>query len=188
MRPMPILTVALAALAACASAPKINYFTLGTASPGSVAGAVNLSIGSLRTAPELGRRQIMASVSPTRIEYYAADHWVGEVGDLVRQRLAAAFGPAVEGRRTVGLSGTVLACGEVDGPAGHQAHLKLEIEFREAGTPLYRPPLLVRSYDSITVVDGPGVAPVVDELARAVDRIAAKIARDAAALPSGEGD
>jgi len=187
MKAIPILSVALAVLAACASAPRIDYYTLGTTSPAVGEAAVNITVERLRTTPALSRRQIMVSTSATHIEYYATDHWVGGVGELVRQRLAAAFGTVVAGRRTVELSGNVLACGQVDGPAGPQAHVKLEIAFREGGTPLYRPPLLVRTYEATRPVAGSGVSALVDELATGIDQIASEIARDAASLPAGDG-
>jgi len=165
-------------LCACASAPKIDYYTLGMESSGQIDTAVNLSVERLRTTEALGRSQIMILASPTRIDYYATDHWAGSVGELVQQKLAAEFGPPVDGRRTLIVSGRVLACEQVDGSAGARARVKLEIVVRDAEKSRYQPPLFERSYTSNRPVPGSNPGSVVSELSRCVEDIAAEIAAD----------
>ena len=182
MRLTPFITVALCALCACASAPKIDYYTLGMESSGRVDPAVNLTVERLRTTEALGRSQIMVLASPTRIDYYATDQWAGSVGEMVQQKLAAEFGPPVDGRRTLIVSGKVLACEQVDRPGGAEARVKLEIVVRDAEVPRYQPPLLEKSYSSSRSVSGSNPGSVVEELSRCVEEIAAEIAADVSTL------
>jgi len=182
MRSTPYLTVALCALCACASAPKIDYYTLGMEPSGRVVGAANLSVERLTSTQALGRSQIMVLASPTRIDYYATDHWAGSVGELVQQKLAAEFGPPVDGRRTLVVSGKVLACEQVDRPGGADARVKLEIVVRDAEVPRYQTPLIEKSYSSSRPVSGSNPGSVVEELSRCVEEIAAEIAADVSGL------
>ena len=177
MRRAIVLAVALTA--ACASAPRIDYYTLGTEAAGA-GPAVNVSVQRFRTTEALARRGIMVSLSDTRVAYHGTAQWAEGLGGLVQQRLAAAFGEPVPGRRTVKLSGTVLACEEVIRPAGRRARVQLAVEIRDASLPSYRPPLLVRTYEAQRAVPGEGedVAPVVEALAKDLDEIAGRIAAD----------
>lgn len=167
---------------ACASAPKINYYSLGVESSGEARPAVNLKVERLRTTEALGRSQIMARASATRIEYYAVDQWAGGVGELVQQKLAAEFGPPVEGRTTLVVSGIVVACEQVDNPGGSEARVQLEIVIRDAAEARYQPPLLEKTYAVSREVVGPSVEALVDALSRCVAQIAADIAADVSAL------
>jgi len=182
MRLTPFMTVALCALCACASAPKIDYYTLGMESSGRVDPAVNLSVERLRTTEALGRSQIMVLASPIRIDYYATDHWAGSIGEMVQQKLAAEFGPPVDGRRSLIVSGKVLACEQVDRPGGAEARVKLEIAVRDADVPRYQPALLEKSYSATRAVAGSSPGLVVEELSRCVEDIAAEIAADVSTL------
>ena len=178
MRFTPVLSMILCTLCGCASAPEIDYYTLGMESSGRVEQAVNLSVERLRTTEALGRSQIMVLASPTKVEFYATDHWAGSVGELVQQKLAAEFGPPVDGRRTLIISGKVLACEQVDRSGGAEARVRLEIVVRDAGTPRYQPPLLEKAYASRRPVAGSNPGSVVEELSRCVEEIAAEIAAD----------
>lgn len=182
MRPTPILTLVLCALCGCASAPKIDYYTLGMEPSNRVDPEVNLSVERLRTIEALGRSQIMVLASPTRIDYYATDQWAASIGELVQQKLAAEFGPPVDGRRTLVISGLVLSCEQVDRPGGADARVRLDIVVRDAEVPRYQPPLLEKSYTSTRPVAGSGAGAVVDELSRCVEEIAAEIASDVSGL------
>lgn len=182
MRLTPVMSVALCALCACASAPKIDYYTLGMESSGRVDPAVNLSVERLRTTEALGRSQIMVLASPTRIDYYATDQWAGSIGEMVQQKLAAEFGPPIDGRRTLVVSGKVLACEQVDRPGGVEARVKLEIVVRDADVPRYQPALLEKSYAANRAVAGSSPGLVVEELSRCVEDIAAEIAADVSNL------
>jgi uncharacterized lipoprotein YmbA len=163
---------------ACASAPKINYYSLGVESSGEVQPAVNLKVERLRTTEALGRSQIMIRASATRIEYYAVDQWAGGLGELVQQKLAAEFGPPVEGRKTLKVSGLVVACEQVDGPGGIEARVQLDIVIREASEARYLPPLLERSYQASRGVARPSADAVADALSACVQQIATDIAAD----------
>jgi ABC-type uncharacterized transport system auxiliary subunit len=167
---------------ACASAPKIDYYTLGMEPSGRTEPTVNLSVERFRSTEALGRSQIMVLASPTRIEYYATDHWSGSIGEMVQQKLAAEFGEAVDGRKTLVVSGKVLACEQVDGPEGAEARVRVEIAVRDAEVPRYQPPLLEKSYSSSRPVAGTNPGAVVEELSRCVEDIATEIAADASAL------
>jgi ABC-type uncharacterized transport system auxiliary subunit len=139
---------------------------------------VNLSVERFRTTEALGRSQIMVLMSPTRIEYYATDQWAGSIGELVQQKMAAEFGPPLEGQRTLVLSGTVLSCEQVDLPNGAEARVRLEITVRDAEVPRYQPPVLEKSYASSRPVTGSIPSAVVDQLSRCVEDIAAEVAQD----------
>ncbi len=186
MRRTVLLCLVLVGLTACASTPRINYYTLGTEVSGHSGPPVNVMVERFRTTEALARRGIMVSLSDTRVAYHGTDQWAEGLGGLVQQRLAAAFGPPVAGRRTVKLSGTVLACGEAIRPSGRYALLKLAVEIRDANQPSYKPPLLSRIYEVERPVQGEDVAPVVDELARGLDEIAARIADDLRKLPPSQ--
>jgi len=182
MRAMPVLSVVLCVLSACASAPKIDYYTLGMESSGQTQPDVNLVVERLRTTEALARSQIMISASATQVEYYATDQWAGSVGETVQQKLAAEFGPLVEGRRTLTLSGTVLACEQVDVAGGAEARMKLGIVIRDPEKPRYEAPLLEKNYEARRSVPEPSSAAVVKGLSQCAERIAAEIAADVSTL------
>lgn len=182
MRSTPILVLVVSILGACASAPKIDFFTLGMESSGVSDPAVNLSVERLRTTEALGRNQIMVLASPTRIDYYATDHWAASVGEMVQQKLAAEFGPPVDGRRNMVVSGRVLACEQVDLAGGAEARVKLEIVVRDAEVPRYQAPELEKTYASSRPINGPNPISLVQELSRCVEEIAAAIAEDISSL------
>ena len=182
MRFTPFLAIALCVLCACASAPKIDYYTLGMESSDRVDLAVNVSVERMRTTEALGRSQIMVHASPTRIDYYATDHWAGSVGELVQQKMAAEFGQPIEGRKTLIVSGKVLACEQVDGATGAEARVRLDIVVRDAEVPRYQQPLLEKSYSSNRSVSASNPGSVVSELSRCVEDIAVEIAKDISLL------
>jgi ABC-type uncharacterized transport system auxiliary subunit len=172
----------LCVVCGCASAPKIDYYTLGMDSSGAAEPRVNLTVERFRSTEALGRNQIMVLMSPTRIEYYATDQWAGSLGELVQQKLAAEFGAPIEGRKTLVLSGTVLACEQVDRTNGAEARVKLEVVVRDGDVPRYHPPLLEKSYASSRPVSGSNPASLVEQLSRCVEDIAAEIATDVSSL------
>jgi hypothetical protein len=65
MRLMAVLSTVLCVLSACASAPKIDYYTLGMGSSGQAQSQTNLVVERLLTTEALGRSQIMIQVSAT---------------------------------------------------------------------------------------------------------------------------
>jgi ABC-type uncharacterized transport system auxiliary subunit len=167
---------------ACASAPKIDYYTLNMEPSGHAEPKVNLSVERFLTTESLGRRRIMVLASPTRIEYYATDQWATSIGELVQQKLAAEFGAPVDGRRSLVVSGKVVAFEQVDRPGGIEARVTLEVVVRDAHVPRYQPPLFEKSYSSSRPVSAMRAESVVEELSRCVEEIAAEIATDVASL------
>ena len=177
MRLAAVLVV-LCMLFGCASAPKIDYYTLGMESSGRAVPSDNLSVERFRTTEALGRSQIMVLMSATRIEYYATDQWAGSLGELVQQKLASEFGAPAEGRRTFAISGTVLSCEQVDTPDGAEARVRLEIAVRDAEKPRYQSPLLEKTYACSRPVGGANPGSLVQQLSRCIEDIATEIAAD----------
>ena len=101
---------------------------------------------------------------------------------MVEQKLAVEFGPAGDGRRTLMVSGTVVAFEQVDSPSGPQAFVRLEIAIRDGGAKRYEAPLLEKTYEATRAADSNSVDAVVQALSRAIEAIAAEIADDAAGL------
>ncbi len=172
------LAVAVCLLSACASAPKIDYYTLAMEPSGQARPTVNLVVGRLQTTEALGRSQILISTSSTEVDYYATDLWAGSVGELVQQKLAVEFGPPVEGRRTLKVSGTVLAFEQVDVGSGAEGRVKLQIEVRDAAIKQYEKPLLEKTYEVRRSASMPSAAAVVVALSECIEQIAAEIATD----------
>jgi ABC-type uncharacterized transport system auxiliary subunit len=182
MRSHPILALIVCVACGCASAPKIDYYTLGMESSGRSEPTVNLSVERFRSTEALGRSQIMVLETPTRVDYYATDHWAGSIGELVQRKLAAEFGPSIDGRKTLIVSGIVLACEQVERPGGADARVELEVVVRDAELPRYRPPVLERSYSATRAVSKSDPGSVVEQLTRCVEEIAAEIASDVSSL------
>jgi uncharacterized lipoprotein YmbA len=174
------LIAVVCALTACASAPKISYYTLAMDPSGEVEPAVNLVVEGVRTTDALGRSQIMIQASPTEIEYYATAQWAGDLAGMVREKLIAEFGPAVEGRRTLAVSVMVLSCEEVDGAGSAAARMQLRVTLRDLDEKRYREPLLEKTYEASRPVARPAPGAVVEGLSLCAEAIAAEIAADAA--------
>ena len=125
------------------------------------------------------RTDIMAMTSPTQIEYYALDRWVASLGELVPTKLGAEFGPPQNGRRTILVSGTILAFEEVDTPTGADAHIKLDLAFRNEGASRYEEPLLRKHYEGSFPAESRTPAAVVNALSAGLAQLAVSIAQDA---------
>jgi uncharacterized lipoprotein YmbA len=182
MRLMAVLSTVLCVLSACASAPKIDYYTLGMGSSGQAQSQTNLVVERLRTTEALARSQIMIQVSATRIEYYAADRWAGSLGEEIQRKLAAEFGPLVAGRKSLTVSGTVLACEQVDVAGGAEAWMKLGIVIRDPAKARYELPLLEKEYEARLSAPESNAAAVVRGLSQCAEQIAAEIAADVSSL------
>lgn len=182
MRVKLLLIAAMCWLPACASAPKINYYTLSMEPSGSANPSVNLVVEQVRTTDALSRNQIMVLASPTRIEYYATDQWAGNLADLVRQKLNTEFGPTVEGRRTLALSVTVLSCEQVDGAGGAEARMQLQVTVRDPDEKRYRKPLLEKTYVASRPAPSETTDAIVEALSVCAEEIAGEIAADTSAL------
>jgi uncharacterized lipoprotein YmbA len=179
---MPVLSIVLCIVSACASAPKIDYYTLGMEGSGQARPQTNLVVERLVTTEALGRSQVMIQVSATRVEYYATDQWVSGLGGVVQRKLAAEFGPPVAGRKSLTVSGTVLACEQVDVAGSAEAWMKLGIVIRDPEKPRYETPLLEKNYEARLSVPKSNAAAVVNGLSRCAEQIAAEIAADASTL------
>ncbi len=182
MRIKPGLTVAICLLCGCASTPKVNYYTLSVEPSGQARPSVNLVVERLKTIEALSRNQILIYTSATEIEYYASEQWAGSLGELVQQKLAVEFGEPVEGRRTLRISGVVLACEQVDLPEGAKARVKLQLVVRDTASKRYQPPLFEKTYTARREASGSSAAGVVVALSRCIEKIAADIATDVAGL------
>ncbi|MFV2072748.1 MAG: ABC-type transport auxiliary lipoprotein family protein [Thermoanaerobaculales bacterium] len=182
MKSKTSVPAALFLLAACASAPKIDYYTLAMEPSGQTPTTDNLVVERLRTTEALGRNQILISTSPTRIEYYATDHWAGSVAELVRQKLEVEFGPPVEGHRRLTISGTILAFEQVDRAGGAEGRLKLHIEVHDPAGEQPENPLLEKTYEVSRRASRPSPAAVVEALSQCVEQAAQEIAADVSSL------
>lgn len=169
-------------LASCASTPDLDYYTLDMSSSGKIVTDLNLEVGRFTASQRLDRTQIVIQQSPTRIEFYATERWASSVSEMVESKLAAEFGPPVDGRRALLVSGKVVALDQIDSPSGPQALARLEIAIREGGAKRFETPLLEKTYEARRAADSNSVDAVVQALSRAVEAIAAEIAADAAGL------
>ncbi len=133
--------VLLVFAAGCASAPNLDYYTIDMTPSGKVSTDLNLEVDRVATSEKLNRTQIVIQKSPTRIDYYSNERWAASVGEMVEQKLAAEFGPAVDGRRGLIVSGRVVAFEQVDSPSGPQALARLEVVIREGGAKRFETPL-----------------------------------------------
>jgi ABC-type uncharacterized transport system auxiliary subunit len=176
-----LLTGAVFALAlGCISVPPTRYYMLDmTPSQNVSPKQYNLVIERLRLTGALVREHILIETSATEAEYYASDAWLSNLDELVAEKLAAAFGPAVPGRPTLFISGTILGCEEVDHGDRAEGAAKIDLVFR---TDRSGPAVFRKTYAAAVPADEPRAAAVVRALSRAFDAIAGEIIRDADAL------
>jgi len=172
----------LVVVAGCASTPNLDFYTLDMSSSGKTKVGLNLEVDRFTVSEKLDRTQILIQYTPTRIDYYAHERWAMSVGDMVEQKLAVEFGPAVDGRRTLIVSGRVIAFEQVDSSSGPQALARLEIAIREGGAKRFETPLLEKTYEASLAADDNSVDAVVRALSEAIEDIAAEIAADATGL------
>ena len=165
--------------AGCVSTPAPRYYTLDVEPSGGAHLDVNLEIGPLRASEALARRNILIKKSPTEIEYYALDQWAAALNEIVGQKLKAEFGPFVEGRKPLCISGAILNFEHVDVAGGVQAHARIELEFRAEDASRYDKPLIKKTYDAAVPAETGTAGAVVCALSRCVEKIAAEAAADA---------
>jgi uncharacterized lipoprotein YmbA len=178
LRVFPVMLL----LTACASAPKISFYTLAMDRSGTVNPTVNLKVEAVRTTDALSSNRIMIQTSPTRIEYYATDQWAGGLAELVRQKLTSEFGEPTEGRRTLVVAATVLSCEQVDTGGGAEARMKLSVAIRDPEHKRYQPPLLEKTYAASRPASQATAGAVVQALTVCAEEIAREIAADASNL------
>ncbi len=178
---LPIASLSL--IAACASTPAIHYYTLDMTPSDRVVPAVKLQVERFRTSDALGRPQMAIHTSPTQIEYYAIDQWVGDLGELVGRKLAAELGSATPDAPTLRVSGTVVDCGQVDrAQNGAAARLTLAVELRAMAQRFSDQPLLARTYHCERPAQQSSPGAVARALSRCLEDIAVELAGDAAGL------
>jgi len=177
-----LLLTTLALLAGCASAPPTRYYTLDMTASGRAEPVVNLTVDRIRPTEALARKQILVKKSPTEIEYYAVDEWAAGLDELVAEKLAAEFGPKEEGRKTIAVSGTILAFEQLDRPDGVEVRVKLDLALREENDGQYADPLLEKTYETGQPAAGPNAVAVVTALSKCLEEIAVQLAADAGAL------
>ena len=178
MRIQRYLPVAACLLSACASAPRIHYYTISMEPSGQARPTVNLEVERLQTTDALSRNQILIATSPTTIDYYATDVWAASVGELVQLKLQAEFGPPAEGRTTFQVSGMVLAFEQVDTPGGADALVRLEIDVRDTSAKKFDPPVLSKTYEARRPAASASASAVAAALSKCLEQIAAEIATD----------
>ena len=153
MRIKLVVPLMLLALGGCASAPDIDYYTLDMSPSGQVETDLNLVVGRFSTTESLGRSQIVIQASPTRIDYYATDRWASGVGEMVEHKLAAEFGPIVDGRRSLRVSGRVMAFEQVDAGIRRQGTGQIGVVIRDGQAKSYEAPLLEKTYEATRNAD-----------------------------------
>jgi ABC-type uncharacterized transport system auxiliary subunit len=139
-----------------------------------------IEIERIKATDALTRGAILIKLSPTRSEYYASDQWLSRVDEQVTEKLKAEFGSPKEGRPTAVVTGLLVACEQVDLPDGAEGHVRLDVTFSRDATRAVA--LAKRSYEARERANGTDPDAVVAALSRAVERIAASIAVDAATL------
>lgn len=183
MRHAPRMVAVLLLLGGCASAPDIQYYTFTMGPSGETRSGVDVAVEEIRTTEALGRRRILIQATPTRVEYYATAEWAGGLGELVTEKLRSELGPPREGRPTVALRGTLLACGQVDTPEGARARARIRVRFRDQSRLRFEPPLLERTYEAERPAADGSPGSVAEALSTCLEEIAREIAMDAERLP-----
>jgi len=176
------LVAVLALAAGCAGSPPTRYFTLDMTPSGTCRPRFNLTVDRLRPSEALSRREILVKKTATEVEYYASDEWVAGVDDLVREKLESEFGPAVEGRATIAVSGTILAFEQVDTAQGARTHIKLRLAFHKPGASRYEEPFLRKVYETGDPAKEATPKALAEALSQGLERLAAEIVSDANAL------
>lgn len=179
-----LLTAAVTVLAACMSTPAPRYFTIDMRPSGEANAPCGVRVERLRAVEPVARREIMIKASPTEVEYYASDLWVADLGELVQEKLNAELSQDKNSAPAVLVSGSVLAFEQVDAPDGAEAHIKLELVFRQAGA-RRSDSALEKTYEVCVETDNNIPEAVVEALSRGLEEIAREIARDAGAFQAG---
>jgi len=177
-RSIPIV-VLLVVLASCASAPKLETYTIDMTPSGKTHADVELEVVSFMVAEKLASSRILIQESPTRIDSYATARWISGIGAMVQEKLAVEFGRVDHAESAMVVSGLVSAFEQVGDSEGT---VRLDIEIREQGSNRSEAPLLAKSYSAARQAEGNDADAVVRALSRALEDIAAEIAVDAAKL------
>jgi ABC-type uncharacterized transport system auxiliary subunit len=192
-RLLPHALVVLASLlaVACVTLSTPLYFTLDmSTAPGNGAGYTVLehrqvAVDTIRVTDKLVRRDLLIRVGETQIEFYRDTKWVARPSDLVAEKLATEFMPAVQAIShevpTLMLHGELLAFEQVDAADGAvYAHIRLRAGLRPQGRGRHSA-VHERLYEFLEPVPANGPMPkaVVEMLSYGLEVIAAEIAQDA---------
>ncbi len=180
----------IAALAGCASAPRINYHTLDMRPAAQRPQPVPVEIGRIEVAEPLAGHHIMVQAGPTRVEYYAVDQWAAGIDTLLREKLAAEFqfqGGAALNPARLRADGLVQSFGQEDNAEGANAHLKVAVEYRLPDTARYREPLLIREYDFRQPAQPNHATALAEALSKCVEALATAMSEDAQKIIEQQG-
>ena len=182
MKQIAVLILLAGLAAGCASSPGPDLYTLNMQASAEAGSPVNLTLTRLRVAEALQNKRILIKKSPTEIEYYAAAQWAAGLDELLAEKLAVEFGPLDPARKTMVVSGILLAFEQVDSPAGGEAHVRLALEFRNEGSSHYAKPALARTYDVWLPASSATPGGIVESLSVCLEKVARQIVADASAL------
>ena len=173
------ITAIVIMMTGCASTPQPRYYTLDMASSGQTTASKNIDIVRLTSSESITRTDILIKKNPTEIEYYAEHKWASNIGELVREKLESEFGQHIDDRKTIFISGIILAFEQVDVAGGAEGHIKMELEFRGEDMRTHDKPLLKKAYECSIPATTPEAGSAVKALSSGLEIIATKIAEDA---------
>jgi uncharacterized lipoprotein YmbA len=166
-------------LANCVSAPDYRYYTLDMNPRAEIAVPLVLTDVRIRVNEALARPEIMARVSPTKIEYYAIDRWASGLEEQVAEKLKTEFSSMQPDAYRIQIDGRLMAFEQVDTSAGADVRVKLDASVAVSGRdfPQSAGPL-ERIYNQTASAAAGSPDAVVEALSRAVEAVAVQIASD----------
>jgi uncharacterized lipoprotein YmbA len=176
-----LVAVALALGTSCASTPNLSYYIIDMESSARAEGGVDARVERFVVSERLDRRQIVILSSPVRVEHYATARWAAGVGEMVQTKLAAELGPSGDDPAWV-IGGRVTAFEQIDTSSGPRARVAIDVRIREAGAARSDGAEVAKTYEAEVPADGGGAEAAVRALSRALEDVAAEIARDIAAI------
>lgn len=171
-----------AMLVGCATSSTPNLYTVNMTPSENAGSPVNVVLGRLRTAESLLSKRIMIKKSPTEVEYFATAQWAASLDEILREKMAAEFGPIDTARPTYVVSGDLQAFEQVDMAQANEAHIKLRLEVRHNDDSQYAPALLTKVYEESLPISGETPSDVVEALSVCLETVARAIVADVAAL------
>jgi len=159
--------------------PHIRYYTLTlTGAPATPLDAPVTVVGFTADEPYATARTAYRS-SPYRLDYYNYHRWAADPRNLLRATVRDYFerGAARDGL-PYELEGNIRRFEEVDGPAGWQGALTLDIKVARGGAIV-----LQRTYAETEPAEAKNPEAVAAALSRALQRVLDHVAADVAAAP-----
>lgn len=182
MKKFLTLVVMAGLVAGCATSPAPSLYTVNMTPSPTAGSPVNIAIVRLRIAESLHNKRILIKKSPTEIEYFVMAQWAASLDEILREKLAAEFGPIDPERPTFAISGALQAFEQIDMPSGNEAHVKLDLEVRRDGESQYAPPVIARVYEVSLPVAADSAGGVVESLSACLESVARDIVSDIAKL------